>query len=58
MSVLAPKIRPELAAELLKLAQETQGNVWGPNGLFEELKSRSSSKAGPRDPSVGERAAA
>ena len=37
MSVIAPKIKPELAAELVKLAQQG-GDLWGPNGLFQELK--------------------
>jgi putative transposase len=37
MSVIAPRIKPELAAELVKLAQQG-GDLWGPNGLFQELK--------------------
>src|SRR5580704_2706703 len=36
MSVIAPRIKPELAAELVKLAQQG-GDLWGPNGLFQEL---------------------
>ena len=38
MSVIAPKIRPELAAELMKLAQDSGGELWGPEGLFQHLK--------------------
>jgi hypothetical protein len=37
MSVIAPKIKPELAAELVKLAQQG-GDLWGPEGLFQQLK--------------------
>src|SRR5487761_2361153 len=37
MSVIAPKIKPELAAELVKLARQG-GDLWGPEGLFQQLK--------------------
>lgn len=32
MSVVAPKIRPELAAELMKLAQDSGGELWEMDG--------------------------
>lgn len=38
MSVIAPKIKPELAAELMKLAKDHGGGLWGPDGLFQQLK--------------------
>lgn len=38
MSVIAPKVRPELMDELMKLAQEADGGLWGPEGLFQQLK--------------------
>src|SRR5271155_677154 len=37
MDVLAPKIKPELVQELLKLAQKP-ADLFGPSGLLQELK--------------------
>jgi putative transposase len=37
MDVLAPKIKPELVQELLKLAQKPE-DLFGPSGLLQELK--------------------
>jgi hypothetical protein len=37
MSVIAPRIKPELAAELVKLAQQG-GDLWGPRNLSTSVR--------------------
>ena len=37
MNVLAPKIKPELLRELLKLVEKPE-DLFGPSGIFQELK--------------------